>query len=32
MKKVMGDFGLDYEGVITEWRSYLQKEYGRSAE
>jgi tetratricopeptide (TPR) repeat protein len=28
MKKVMGDFGLDYEGVIAEWRSYMKKEFG----
>jgi tetratricopeptide (TPR) repeat protein len=27
MKKVMGDFGLDYEGVIDEWRTQLKKEY-----
>jgi len=33
MKKVMGDFGLDYEGVIAEWRSYMKKEFGgRSSE
>jgi len=33
MKKVMGDFGLDYEGVIAEWRSYMKKEFGgRSGE
>jgi hypothetical protein len=33
MKKVMGDFGLDYEGVIDEWRSYMKKEFGgRDAE
>jgi tetratricopeptide (TPR) repeat protein len=28
MQKVMGDFGLDYDGVIAEWRSYLKREYG----
>jgi hypothetical protein len=33
MKKVMGDFGLDYDGVLEEWRSAMKKEYGsRSAE
>jgi len=33
MKQVMGDFGLDYEGVIAEWRSYMKKEFGgRSGE
>lgn len=28
MKKVMGDFGLDFEGVVAEWRSSVKKEYG----
>ncbi len=33
MKKVMGDFGLDYEGVVAEWKSYMKKEFGsRDAE
>jgi tetratricopeptide (TPR) repeat protein len=33
MKKVMADFGLDYEGVVAEWRSYMSKEFaGRGAE
>ncbi len=33
MKKVMADFGLDYEGVVEEWRSYMKKEFGgRGAE
>jgi hypothetical protein len=33
MKKAMGDFGLDYDGVIDEWRSYMKKEFGaRTAE
>jgi len=33
MKKAMADFGLDYEGVMAEWRSYMNREFGgRSAE
>ncbi len=27
-KKVMGDFGLDLNGVIEEWKSYMKKEFG----
>lgn len=29
MKGTMGDFGLDYDGVIQEWQGYLKKEHGR---
>ncbi|NVO00484.1 MAG: tetratricopeptide repeat protein [Geobacteraceae bacterium] len=33
MKKSMADFGLDYDGVIEEWRSYMKREFGsRSSE
>ena len=33
MAIVMGDYGLDYEGVIAEWRSFMKKEFGgRGAE
>jgi tetratricopeptide (TPR) repeat protein len=28
MKKAMGDYGLDYDGVITEWRGAMKKEFG----
>lgn len=28
MKKAMGDFGLDYDGVIEEWKIYMKKEFG----
>ena len=28
MKKVMGDYGLDYDGVIAEWRGAMKKEFG----
>lgn len=31
MKKVMADYGLDYEGVVVEWRSYMQREFGARA-
>lgn len=32
MKKVMGDFGLDYEGVVGEWISHINRESGGAAE
>lgn len=33
MSKSMSDFGLDYDGVIEEWRGYMRKEFGsRSSE
>jgi hypothetical protein len=32
MARAMGDFGLNYDGVIEEWQAYLKKEYGRSSE
>lgn len=33
IKKSMADFGLDYEGVIEEWRGYMKREFGsRSVE
>jgi tetratricopeptide (TPR) repeat protein len=33
MKKVMVDFGLDYEGVVEEWRGFLKREYsGKGSE
>ena len=28
MKKAMADFGLDYAGVIQEWKIYMNKEFG----
>jgi len=28
VKKSLGDFGLDYDGMIAEWRSYMKKEFG----
>lgn len=28
VKKSLGDFGLDYDGMIAEWRSYMQREFG----
>jgi len=28
VKKSLGDFGLDYEGMLAEWRSYMQREFG----
>lgn len=31
MKKSMADFGLDYEGVIEEWRGYMKREFGNRA-
>jgi tetratricopeptide (TPR) repeat protein len=31
-KRVMGDFGLDLNGVIEEWKSYMKKEFGSRSE
>jgi tetratricopeptide (TPR) repeat protein len=28
VKKSLGDFGLDYDGMIGEWTSYMKREYG----
>lgn len=28
VKKALGDFGLDYDGMIAEWSSYMKKEFG----
>jgi tetratricopeptide (TPR) repeat protein len=32
IKKAMGDFGLDFDGVVDEWRRQMVREYGRAAE
>ena len=32
IKKAMADFGLDFDGVIEEWRRQMVREYGRAAE
>lgn len=31
-KRVMGDFGLDLNGVIEEWKSYMKREFGVRSE
>jgi tetratricopeptide (TPR) repeat protein len=31
-KSVMGDFGLDFNGVIEEWKSYMKREFGSRSE
>jgi len=28
VKKALGDFGLDYDGMIAEWTSYMKREFG----
>lgn len=28
VKKALGDFGLDYDGMIAEWSSYMTREFG----
>jgi tetratricopeptide (TPR) repeat protein len=28
IKKAMGDFGLDFDGVIEEWSRYMNREFG----
>ena len=32
MTKTMGDFGLNYDGVIEEWLTYMNKVYGKSSQ
>ena len=32
IKKAMADFGLDFDGVIEEWRRQMVREFGRAAE
>ena len=31
-KSVMGDFGLDFNGIVEEWKSYMKKEFGSRSE
>lgn len=28
VKHALGDFGLDYDGMIAEWNAYMKKEFG----
>lgn len=28
VKKALGDFGLDYDGMIAEWNAYMKREFG----
>lgn len=28
VKRALADFGLDYEGVIAEWQTYMKREFG----
>ncbi|HZV83035.1 MAG TPA: tetratricopeptide repeat protein [Geobacteraceae bacterium] len=28
VKKALGDFGLDYDGMIAEWSAYMKREFG----
>ena len=32
MNKSMGDFGLNYDGVMEEWKAYMNKGYGNSSQ
>jgi tetratricopeptide (TPR) repeat protein len=31
-KKVMADFGLDFSGIVEEWKSYMKREFGSRSE
>jgi Flp pilus assembly protein TadD len=32
MTKTMGDFGLNYDGVLEEWKDHMNKEFGKASQ